>query len=71
MVTPERISAIEAGRPNATLDTYLRLAGALSITLDDLLAGVTWTPAVLDLEYDAGYEVEFEVEAPADSDTPD
>jgi transcriptional regulator with XRE-family HTH domain len=63
MVTPERISAIEDGRPNARLDTYLRLAGALSITLDDLLAGVTWAPAILELEYDADYEVEFEVEA--------
>ncbi|MFL5900067.1 MAG: helix-turn-helix domain-containing protein [Solirubrobacterales bacterium] len=61
MVAPERISAIETGKPSAMLDTYVRLAGALSVTLDDLLAGVTWTPAVLQLEYDPGYEVEFEV----------
>jgi transcriptional regulator with XRE-family HTH domain len=62
MVTPERISAIETGKPNAMLDTYVRIAGALSITLDDLLAGVIWTPAILELEYDPGYEVELEVE---------
>jgi hypothetical protein len=45
------------------LDTYVRLAGALSLTLDDLLAGVTWTPGMIEMEIDAGYKVEFEVEA--------
>jgi hypothetical protein len=44
------------------LDTYVRLAGALSLTLDDLLAAVTWTPGEIEFEIDAGYKVEFEVE---------
>jgi hypothetical protein len=46
------------------LDTYVRLAGALSITLDDLLVGVTWTPGEIEFEIDAGYEVTFEVDVP-------
>jgi hypothetical protein len=43
------------------------LAGALSIPLGDLLAGVTWTPGSIELEFDAGYTVEFEVEDPSNS----
>ncbi|MBA3866744.1 MAG: hypothetical protein H0X42_10455 [Solirubrobacterales bacterium] len=46
------------------LDTYVRLAGALSLALDDLLGGVTWTPGEIEFEIDAGYEVDFDVEAP-------
>ncbi len=66
MVTPARIGAIENGKGVGMLDTYVRLAGSLSVTLDDLLAGVAWAPGVVELEFDAGYEVEFELEAPAD-----
>jgi transcriptional regulator with XRE-family HTH domain len=62
MVSPGGIGDIENGKVLGLLDTYVRLAGGLGITLDDLLAGVTWTPAVVDLEYDAGYEVKFGVE---------
>ncbi|HEY6550789.1 MAG TPA: helix-turn-helix transcriptional regulator [Solirubrobacterales bacterium] len=64
MVSAGQIGSIENGKTNAMLDTYVRLAGALSITLDDLLAGVTWTPGEIELKIDAGYKVEFEVEAP-------
>lgn len=66
MVTPARIGVIENGQGVGMLDTYVRLAGSLSITLDDLLAGVAWTPGVVELEFDAGYKVEFELDAPAD-----
>lgn len=65
MVSAGRIGEIENGKVKAMLDTYVRLAGALSITLDDLLAGVTWTPGEIEFEIDAGYEVTFEVEARA------
>lgn len=64
MVSAGQIGSIENGKTNAMLDTYVRLAGALSISLDDLLAGVTWTPGEIEFEIDAGYKVEFEVEGP-------
>jgi transcriptional regulator with XRE-family HTH domain len=67
MVSGGRISAIESGRVLAMLDAYVRLAGSLSVTLDDLLAGVTWTPGIIELEFDAGYKVEFDLEALVDS----
>jgi transcriptional regulator with XRE-family HTH domain len=57
MVSPGRIGDIENGKVLELLETYVRLAGGLGIALDDLLAGVTWTPAVVELEYDADYEV--------------
>jgi transcriptional regulator with XRE-family HTH domain len=66
MITPARIGVIENGKGVGMLDTYVRLAGSLSVTLDDLLAGVAWAPGVVELEFDAGYKVEFELEAPAD-----
>jgi transcriptional regulator with XRE-family HTH domain len=70
MVCDTRISAIENGQVVALLDTYVRLAGSLGVTLDDLLAGVTWTPAAVELEHDAGYRVEFEVAARSDPKPP-
>ncbi len=63
MVSAGHIGTIEAGRISGLLDTYVRLAGALSITLDDLFAGVIWIPGEIEFEIDAGYEVTFEVEA--------
>jgi len=42
-VSAGQIGSIESGKALGMLDTYVRLAGALSLTLDDLLAGVTWT----------------------------
>jgi transcriptional regulator with XRE-family HTH domain len=52
MVTPGRIGAIENGKAVGMLDTYVRLAGSLSITLDDLRVGVAWTPGVVELEFE-------------------
>lgn len=63
-VSASQIGSIENGKVLGLLDTYVRLAGALSLTLDELLAGVTWTPGMIEMEIDAGYKVEFEVEAP-------
>jgi transcriptional regulator with XRE-family HTH domain len=64
MVSPDRIGTIENGRVTGKFDSYVRLAGALSVPVHDLLAGVTWTPASIEMEVDAGYEVEFDVEGP-------
>jgi transcriptional regulator with XRE-family HTH domain len=62
-VSAGQIGSIENGKVLGMLDTYVRLAGALSLTLDDLLAGVTWTPGEIELEVEPGYMVEFDVEA--------
>ena len=69
MVSPCGIGAIENGGVLGLLDTYVRLAGGLDITLDDLLVGVTWTPAIIEAEYEAGYKVKLDLEAvgPVDS----
>ena len=64
MVSADRISALENGDVAGMLDTYVRLAGSLSITLNDLLAGVTWTPGTVEFEFEAGYNVDQEM-APA------
>lgn len=64
LVSTDRIGAIENGQVNSLLDTYIRLAGSLSITLDDLLAGVIWRPGSVELEYESGYSVEFSVAGP-------
>ena len=53
-------------RFHAGLDSFVRLAGALSVTLDDHLAGVSWTPAVLESEVKGGYSVGFETEGAGD-----
>ncbi|HVO55954.1 MAG TPA: helix-turn-helix transcriptional regulator [Solirubrobacterales bacterium] len=60
LVSAGQIGAIELGKSVGMLDSCVRLAGALSISLDELLAGVRWTPGEIELEVDAGYEVEFE-----------
>jgi transcriptional regulator with XRE-family HTH domain len=64
MVSADRISKIEGGRVNGKFDSYVRLAGALSVSVHDLLAGVTWTPPGIEMEIDAVYGVEFEIDAP-------
>jgi transcriptional regulator with XRE-family HTH domain len=66
MVSPGQVGSIEIGKSVGMLDTWVRLAGALSLSLDDLLAGVTWSPGEIELEIDAGYEVTFEPFAPDD-----
>lgn len=65
IVSSCRISEIENGRVVGMLDTYVRLVGALGVTLDDLLAGVSWIPAILQSEYGASYEVEEVIPIPS------
>lgn len=63
MLSRCQIGSIENGRVGGRLDTWVRLAGALSITLDDLLAGVRWTSGEIEFEVEAGYEVEIDFDA--------
>lgn len=39
------ISPLELGQKLTRIDTFIRLAGALEATPDDLTAGILWTPA--------------------------
>lgn len=50
MVSADRIGKLENGGVAGPLDVYVRLAGSLSVTLDDLLAGVRWTPGTVEFE---------------------
>ena len=59
MLTPSRIGGLENGE-TGLLDTYVRLAGALSISLNDLLAGVVWVPGAVQFTQGT-YKVEFDV----------
>jgi hypothetical protein len=41
-VSTRRLAQVEEGRAGATLDVWVRIAGTLDESLDDLLAGVRW-----------------------------
>ena len=41
-----QISLIEGGRRMPRLDTLIKLAGALGVSLQDLLAGIAWEPSI-------------------------
>jgi transcriptional regulator with XRE-family HTH domain len=43
-VSTRRLGQIEEGKAAATLDVWVRIAGALDVSLDDLLVGVRWIP---------------------------
>jgi predicted transcriptional regulator len=43
-VSTRRLAQVEEGRAAATLDVWVRIAGTLDESLDDLLAGVSWVP---------------------------
>jgi transcriptional regulator with XRE-family HTH domain len=43
-ISTNRLAQVENGRAVATLDVWVRLAGTLGASLDDLLAGVRWVP---------------------------
>jgi hypothetical protein len=57
MVSADRIGKIESGRVTGKFDSCVRLAGSLSVPVHELLAGVTWTPASIEMEIDAAYVV--------------
>lgn len=40
-----RISPLELGQTLPSIETFIRLAGALEATPNDLVAGILWTPA--------------------------
>jgi transcriptional regulator with XRE-family HTH domain len=67
LVSTARIGRVEGGRVGGRLDSYVRLAGALDATLDDLLAGVIWSPPIIESEVEGGYTATFDSEAPAGS----
>jgi DNA-binding XRE family transcriptional regulator len=43
-VSTRRLGQIEEGKAAATLDVWVRIAGVLDVSLDDLLGGVRWVP---------------------------
>lgn len=43
-VSTRRLAQVEEGRAAATLDVWVRIAGTLETSLDDLLAGIRWVP---------------------------
>jgi hypothetical protein len=44
-VSTRRLGQVEEGGAAATLDAWVRIAGTLEVSLDDLLAGVRWIPS--------------------------
>lgn len=42
---PNAISPLELGQTLPRIETFVRLAGALEVTPNDLVAGIIWTPA--------------------------
>jgi transcriptional regulator with XRE-family HTH domain len=55
-----QISLIESGKRSPRLETLVKLAGALSISPDQLLEGISWAPAP------SAQEGEFRVSEPKD-----
>jgi transcriptional regulator with XRE-family HTH domain len=43
-ISTRRLTQVEEGKAAATLDVWVRIAGALGVSLDELLAGVRWIP---------------------------
>jgi transcriptional regulator with XRE-family HTH domain len=41
---PNAISPLELGHTLPRIETFIRLAGALEVTADELSAGILWTP---------------------------
>jgi transcriptional regulator with XRE-family HTH domain len=55
LVSGPWLKAAEEGRAGSSLDAWVRLAGALDVTLDDLLEGVAWVPARVEEAGEGGY----------------
>lgn len=53
-VSTRRLAQVEEGRAAATLDVWIRIAGTLDESLDELLAGVRWVPLQTGSNPDAG-----------------
>ena len=55
LVSEPWLKTAEDGRAGSTIDAWVRLAGALDVTLDELLEGVTWIPAPVEDAGEGGY----------------
>jgi transcriptional regulator with XRE-family HTH domain len=53
-VSTRRLAQVEEGKAGATLDVWVRIAGTLDESLDDLLAGVRWVPYQAESHLGAG-----------------
>jgi hypothetical protein len=53
-ISTRRLAQVEEGRAAATLDVWVRIAGTLDESLDDLLAGVRWIPFEAGADADQG-----------------
>jgi predicted transcriptional regulator len=53
-VSTRRLAQVEEGKAAATLDVWVRIAGTLDESLDDLLAGVRWIPCQAEASSDEG-----------------
>lgn len=61
LISEPWLKSAEEGRAGAGLDAWVRVAGALDVTLDDLLEGVTWVSAPPeDNDGEGGYVLEAE-----------
>jgi len=60
-LTRSRLDKIEGGEHIPSLDVLIRLAGAYSTSVGDLVNGVTWRPGWVEHSGLAGYEVSEEV----------
>jgi transcriptional regulator with XRE-family HTH domain len=70
MVSVDRIGKIENGRVTSKFDSYVRLAGSLSVTVHDLRAGVRWTPPALRWKLTPSTRLNSTRTAPDGSDAP-
>jgi transcriptional regulator with XRE-family HTH domain len=65
-VHPNAISPLELGQTMPQIETFIRLAGALEATPNDLVAGILWTPAeavVVPGDFDVPSDPELAAEA--------
>jgi transcriptional regulator with XRE-family HTH domain len=56
-LTRAKLDKIEGGEHIPTLDVLIRLAGAYSTSVGDVVNGVTWRPGWVEHSGPAGYEV--------------
>jgi transcriptional regulator with XRE-family HTH domain len=51
------IGLLERGERTPRADTIVKLAGAVSVPVSDLFAGLGWTPAKVEVVKEGGFEV--------------
>ena len=64
-LTRSRLNKIEGGEHIPSLDVLIRLAGAYSTSVGDLVSGVTWRPGWVEHSGPAEYLVSEEEPAPS------